>query len=135
VHYAGHVYAQDHNAFNSTPMAILNVNRDSMARFGFSPPTRVFEAAGAGACLISDQWPGIEQFLEPDREILVASSGEEVAEHVARLTPASARTLGEAAQRTVLTHHTYEQRVALLEATLEGISTLARPSEERPPCP
>ena len=70
----------EHNAFNATPRAILNVNRDSMARYGFSPPTRVFEAAGAGACLISDQWAGIEEFLEPNREILVASSGEEVAQ-------------------------------------------------------
>jgi spore maturation protein CgeB len=135
VQYAGHVYAQDHNAFNSTPTAILNVNRDSMARFGFSPPTRVFEAAGAGACLISDQWAGIEEFLEPDREILVASSGEEVAEHLARLTPAGARKIGDAAQRKVLAHHTYEQRVALLEATLEGVSSRARQSEERPSCP
>jgi spore maturation protein CgeB len=126
VQYAGHVYAQDHNAFNSTPMAILNVNRDSMARFGFSPPTRVFEAAGAGACLISDQWAGIEEFLEPNREILVASSGEEVAEHIDRLTPSSARKIGEAAQRNVLAHHTYEQRVAVLEATLEGVSSQAR---------
>ena len=35
--------------------ATLNVNRESMARYGFSPPTRVFEAVGAGACLITDR--------------------------------------------------------------------------------
>src|SRR5262249_16919555 len=50
----GHVYGPDHNAFNCTPLAVINVNRDSMARTGFSPPTRVFEAAGAAACLIVD---------------------------------------------------------------------------------
>lgn len=44
-----------------------------------SPPTRVFEAAGAGACLITDRWEGIGQFLEPEREILVADSGADVA--------------------------------------------------------
>src|SRR5690606_17236081 len=63
--YAGHVYTMDHNAFNSSPLAVLNINRESMARYGFSPPTRVFEAAGAGACLVTDAWEGIELFLEP----------------------------------------------------------------------
>ena len=63
----GHVGTRDHNAFNCTPRAVLNVNRDSMARFGHSPATRLFEAAGAAACLISDAWEGIEAFLEPGR--------------------------------------------------------------------
>ncbi len=53
---------------------MLNISRESMARYGFSPATRVFEAAGAGACLITDAWEGIELFLEPDREVLVAAT-------------------------------------------------------------
>ena len=72
VRYVGHVYTRDHNAFNCTPRAVLNVSRESMARYGFSPATRVFEAAGAGACLITDAWEGIELFLEPGEEVLVA---------------------------------------------------------------
>jgi spore maturation protein CgeB len=44
--------------FNCTPLAVLNVARDSMAHIGFSPATRVFEAAGAAACLITDAWEG-----------------------------------------------------------------------------
>jgi spore maturation protein CgeB len=35
-----------------------------MADDGFSPPTRVFEAAGARACLITEAWQGIELCLE-----------------------------------------------------------------------
>jgi spore maturation protein CgeB len=135
VHYAGHVYASDHNAFNVTPTAILNVNRESMARFGFSPPTRVFEAAGAGACLISDRWPGIELFLEPEREILIADCGEAVAEYVQRLQRDGARAIGDAARRRVLAEHTYEQRVTLLEATLEGVDPNAGPRTEQLSCP
>jgi spore maturation protein CgeB len=75
VHDIGHVYTRDHNAFNCTPRAVLNINRESMARYGASPPTRIFEAAGAAACIISDAWKGIEHFLEPGREILVARDG------------------------------------------------------------
>ena len=76
----------------STPRRgrVLNISRDSMARYGFSPATRVFEAAGAAACLITDAWVGIELFLEPGREVLVAANGDEVAAHVASLAPATA---------------------------------------------
>ena len=63
---------RDHNAFNCIALAVLNVSRDSMARYGYSPATRIFEAAGAGACIITDAWEGIDEVLEPGREILVA---------------------------------------------------------------
>jgi spore maturation protein CgeB len=114
----GHVYTRDHNAFNSTARAVLNVNRESMARYGFSPPTRVFEAAGAAACLITDEWEGVEQFLEPGREVLVARDGAEVAEHLSGLTPERARRIGEAALRRVLSEHTYAHRAEQLETLL-----------------
>src|SRR5205814_8584595 len=94
VNYLGHVYTHEHNAFNCTPLAVLNINRESMARYGFSPPTRVFEAAGAGACLITDRWLGVEIFLEPRREILLAEDGSEVAEHLRCLTPERASAIG-----------------------------------------
>jgi spore maturation protein CgeB len=116
----GHVYTADHNAFNCTPLAVLNINRDSMARYGFSPPTRVFEAAGAAACLITDAWEGIETFLEPEREVLVAHNGAEVAALLARLDANTARRIGDAARRRVLAHHTYGHRATLLEAVLDG---------------
>src|SRR5690606_22663707 len=65
VAYLGHVYTRDHNAFNCSTRAVLNISRESMARYGFSPATRVFEAAGAGACIITDAWEGLDSFLEP----------------------------------------------------------------------
>ncbi len=112
VRYFGHVPTADHNAFNCTPKAVLNISRDSMASNGFSPATRVFEAAGAGACLITDAWEGIEMFLAPDREVLVARDGEDVAEIVASLTPVRAGDIGRAALARVLAEHTYDQRAA-----------------------
>jgi spore maturation protein CgeB len=120
VKYVGHVYTADHNAFNCTPLAVLNVNRESMARYGFSPATRVFEAAGAGACIVTDHFVGVELFLEPGKEILTAQTGDEVAEHVRSLTPERARAIGRAAMRQVLAHHTYAHRAADVEALLQG---------------
>jgi spore maturation protein CgeB len=120
VNYVGHVYTSDHNAFNCTPLAVLNISRESMARYGFSPATRVFEAAGAGGCLITDYWVGIEQFLEPDKEVLVANDGAEVANHLRTLDAKRAKEIGEAARRRVLGEHTYAHRAALLDEILEG---------------
>jgi spore maturation protein CgeB len=119
VRYVGHVYSRDHNAFNCSPLAVLNVNRESMARYGFSPPTRVFEAAGAGACLISDRWEGLELFLEPGAEVLVAADGSEVASYLSELTPARARATGNRARRHILAQHTYAHRAEQVEALLD----------------
>ncbi|HKT85777.1 MAG TPA: glycosyltransferase [Novosphingobium sp.] len=115
----GHVGTAQHNALNCTPLAVLNIAREAMARVGYSPATRVFEAAGAGACLITDAWEGIEQFLRPDDEVLVARDGVDVAGHLDNLTPHRARAIGEAARRRILSEHTYERRGQQVHAILE----------------
>jgi spore maturation protein CgeB len=114
----GHVGTRDHNAFNCTPTAVLNVARDSMANIGFSPATRVFEAAGAAACLITDAWEGIELFLKPQAEVLVARDGQDVAEQLRSLTPERARAIGQAALARVLREHTYAQRAVQADRVL-----------------
>lgn len=119
---AGPIGADDHNAFFVSGLATLNINRDGAARHGSAPAARIFAAAGAGACLITEAWDGIEQFLEPGREVLVASGGEEVAELVANLTPDDARQIAAAARLRILAHHTYERRARAVEALLEGMT-------------
>ncbi len=120
VNYVGHVYTRDHNAFNCSARAVLNVNRDSMASYGFSPPTRIFEAAGAAACLITDAWEGVETFLTPDREVLVARDADDVVQHLMSLGQTKARQIGEAARQRVLAEHTYKHRAQQLQRLLEG---------------
>jgi spore maturation protein CgeB len=122
VNYVGHVYTRDHNAFNCSPRAVININRNSMAQTGFSPPTRVFEAAGAEACLICDAWEGIEEFLEPGREVLSVKSGDELFELLPTLTAENARQIGVAARKRILAQHTYAHRATLLRSLLEGQS-------------
>ncbi len=126
VAYVHHVYTKDHNAFNSTPLAVLNVNRESMARYGFSPPTRIFEAAGAAACVITDDWEGIDMFLEPEKEVLVARDGDEVREHLHFLNPSRAEKIGGAARNRMLSEHTYQHRALQLQKILNGCFTTPR---------
>lgn len=133
--YLGHIYTGDHNAFNSTPLAVLNINRDSMAHTGFSPPTRVFEAAGAGACLISDLWEGLTGFLKPGEEVLTAENGDEVIVRLRELTFEATREIGAAARRRVLAEHTYRHRALqfeeLLAARFPGRFSHAAPARRK----
>lgn len=117
--YLGHVFTKDHNALNCSPKAVLNISRDSMASYGFSPATRVFEAAGAGACIITDYWLGIDYFFEPGKEILVAQSGDEVKAILSSLTEANAKAVGQAALKKVMEKHTYAHRASELDQILK----------------
>jgi len=122
----GHVGTNRHNAFNVSARAVLNVARDSMAQTGFCPATRVFEATGAGACLITDAWEGIEEFLVPGQEILVARDGQDVADYVATLSAETARTIGNHSRLRVLADHTYAQRAALADMLFRDALTRKR---------
>jgi len=122
VRVVGHVYTRDHNVFNSSTRAVLNVNRDSMARVGYSPATRVFEAAGAAACILTDAFVGVERFFVPGEEILVARDGSEVAQILTALTPERAQEIGRAARKRAHAEHTYDQRAVLVEEVLSDLS-------------
>jgi spore maturation protein CgeB len=118
----GHVYTAQHNALSSSALAVLDLARESMADVGWSPAPRIFEAAGAAACIVTDAWRGIEDFLAPDREVLVARDGDAVARHLRELTPARARAMGDAARARVLDQHTYAIRAVEVERALDGSS-------------
>ncbi len=129
VRHIGHVGTAQHNVLFASSLATLNINRDSMARYGFSPPTRIFEAAGAGACIITDAWDGIELFLEPGAEILTAASGEDVAENLAALDRETAQRIGAAGRARVLAHHTYRHRAQQVTELLGTASSTREAAE------
>jgi spore maturation protein CgeB len=116
VRWIGHVGTHDHNRVNCSVRMVLNINRDSMAAVGFSPPTRVFEAAGAGACLITDDWAGIENFFEPGKEILIAAGAEDLVSYLGNVSAAEAKEVGRNMQARALREHTYALRAKQFEA-------------------
>jgi spore maturation protein CgeB len=120
VTYLGHVPTARHNEVNGNARIVLNIHRDSMVRNGWSPATRMFEAAGAAACQVTDAWRGIEDFFTPGTEILVAENAEEIARLVREVDVGRARHVGEAARRRALRSHTYEQRAVLVDAILRA---------------
>ncbi|HLN56860.1 MAG TPA: glycosyltransferase [Bacteroidales bacterium] len=114
IRYVNHVFSKDHNAFNSSSAFVLNISRQSMADYGFSPATRVFEAAAAGACVITDYWKGIDEFFTPGKEILVAKNSNEVEYFLSDMGREETAEIGYNALKRVLADHTYEKRARLL---------------------
>lgn len=110
VRWIGHVGTGDHNRVNCSARLVLNINRESMAKVGFSPPTRVFEAAGAGACLITDHWQGIDAFFSPGCEILVARSAHDIVDLMRSVDMKLAREIGGAMRKRAMLEHTYALR-------------------------
>jgi spore maturation protein CgeB len=110
-----HLAPKSHRRFYNSQRFTLNITRADMRSAGYSPSVRIFEAAACGTPIISDYWPGLETFFELDKEILTASSAEEVLTYLKLITEQDRRALGERARLRVLAAHTSEQRAIELE--------------------
>lgn len=115
VRWIGHVPTGDHNRVNCSAGMVMNINRASMAGSGYSPPTRIFEAAGAGACLLCDDWPGIDDCFAPGVEILVIRNAEDVAQALQTYDSVARKRIGAAFHERALREHTYARRAAQAE--------------------
>jgi len=100
---------------------------------GFSPPTRVFEASAAGACVITDVWDGIEGFFVPGLEILPAVSAHDVVKYLRLIGAAAAARIGSAMHHRALRQHTYELRAHQVDGILQAAFTTATGSESEVP--
>ena len=94
-----------------------------MADMGYCPSGRLFEAAACGAAVLSDIWPGLEEFFQPGTEILAASTTDDVLAAL-DLPDGQLAVIGEAARERVLADHTAERRALQLIAALEGALTV-----------
>src|SRR4051794_37022082 len=86
-----------------------------MVAAGYSPSVRLFEAAACGVPVISDAWPGIEEFFEPGRELLLCGSTEEALGLLRDLPEAERRAIGRRARARVLAEHTAAHRAGALD--------------------
>jgi spore maturation protein CgeB len=100
-----HLEPAEHAAFYSASRVSLNVTRESMARHGYAPSGRLFEAAACGSPLLSDWWPGLDAFFEPGQEILVARSAQDALDALS-LSDAELARLARAARERTLAQHT-----------------------------
>jgi spore maturation protein CgeB len=124
VRYLAHLPPAEHAAFFCSSRLTLNLTRETMARLGYCPSGRLFEAAACGAPRLSDWFEGLELFFEPEREIRITRSGDDVLRALA--TPdAELRAQAQRARRRVLAEHTAERRAAQLIRQLSSLPARA----------
>jgi len=109
-----HLNPKWHARFYSSSRITLNVTRREMVIAGYSPSVRLFEAAACGATIISDNWAGLDSFLQPGQEILLPIDAQDVVRYLS-LTEHQLRKIGVAAQERVLSEHTSEARARQFE--------------------
>ncbi len=114
-----HLNPRWHSRFYSSSRLTLNVTRRDMVLAGWSPSVRLFEAAASGACLISDQWPGLDTFFRPMEEILLPTCAEDVVRYITAMDDSELRAIGDRAQERVLAEHTSEMRARQFENSVE----------------
>jgi spore maturation protein CgeB len=119
IYFVRHLPPAEHPAFYCSSRMTLNVTRAPMAEMGYCPSGRLFEAAACGAVVLTDAWPGLEEFFDPGSEILVANTTEDVLSAL-ELGPDQLAGVGQAARERVLTDHTAERRAQQLVAALES---------------
>ncbi|UEM25370.1 glycosyltransferase (plasmid) [Skermanella mucosa] len=119
IFFVRHLPAAEHPAFYSSSRLTLNVTRQAMARMGFCPSGRLFEAAACGVPILSDMWDGLDHFFEPGSEILIASDTPGAVEAIGR-SDADLRRIADRARERTLAEHTADRRAAELEVELEA---------------
>lgn len=115
-----------HPEFYSSSRFTLNVTRRDMAIAGYSPSVRLFEAAACGAAIVSDNWPGLDTFFRPGKEILLPTDTGDVVRYLTELSDEEVRRIGDGARARVLAEHTSAHRAAEFEREVEAL----RPSPE-----
>ena len=104
VYYFSHAAPSDHPAFYNSSRLTLNVTRGPMARMGFCPSGRLFEAAACGTPIVTDWWEGLDAFFAPGDEILVARSTADVLAALDMSDGALAAVARRARERTLEAH-------------------------------
>lgn len=120
IRFVRHLPPGEHPGFFCSSRLTLNVTRRAMAECGYCPSGRLFEAAACGVPIISDAWAGLDEFLTPGREILVARNSAEVIGALELSDEQLGRIAAEARQR-VLSEHTSAHRAQALERILDSI--------------
>jgi spore maturation protein CgeB len=113
-----HVSPADHSALYSSSRLTLNITRKEMARWGYCPSGRFFEAAACGTPIVTDWFEGLDSFFDPRRELLLANSTKDVLNAV-ELPDSELAQVAQRARERTLAEHTGEHRARELVGAIE----------------
>ncbi|MAZ28015.1 MAG: glycosyltransferase [Cytophagaceae bacterium] len=123
-----HLPPIEHRKFYNSQKYALNITRADMVKAGYSPSVRLFEAAACAVPVISDKWDGIQTFFDPDSEILLADSTQEVLDYFNSISEQDRKQIGKNARQHILNQHSSTVRAYELEKYLHQVMQLSEKS-------
>jgi spore maturation protein CgeB len=126
-----HVAPAEHSALYSSSRLTLNITRSEMARWGYCPSGRFFEAAACGTPILTDWFEGLDAFFDlgADPELLVAHSSEEAVAAI-NLPDSELEEIAVRARERTLSEHSGERRTEQFLAALEQASSYCQARSE-----
>jgi spore maturation protein CgeB len=125
-----HLEPRFHPLLYSSSRLTLNTTRRDMVMSGYSPSVRLFEAAACGATIVSDTWPGLDEFFAPGSEILLPADSMDVVRYISHMQDSQMKEIGRAAQGRVLAEHSNKQRALEFESEISAVSSHSETSEK-----
>jgi spore maturation protein CgeB len=120
IFFVKHMPPSFHPAFFCSSRATLNITRRAMAKYGYCPSGRLFEAAACGVPILTDEWDGLDAFFLPNQELLVVNTAQDVVQALER-SDDELQHMAKAARQRALEEHTSIHRVIELENICESL--------------
>ena len=104
----------------------LNIPRASHTSVYGSATARPFELAAMGCCVVSSPYPGLEEWFDSGREMIVLDDADQAVDTYRRLLSdeAARREIGARARERVLAEHTFRHRARSVLSILAAPTTV-----------
>jgi len=126
VRHIRHLSPRWHPHFYSSSRLTLNLTRQHMVEWGFSPSVRLFEAAACGCAIVSDFWPGLDSVLQIGEEVLLAQTTSDVANLLRDVDESELRRIGSRARERVLAQHSAARRAEEFETYVSQVVSVSQ---------
>lgn len=128
VRHIRHLSPRWHPHFYSSSRFTLNLTRQGMVEWGFSPSVRLFEAAACACPIISDRWAGLDTIFKIGEEVLLAERSSDVVTYLKHTTDAQLRRIGQQARERVLAEHSSARRAEQFESYIASLNSRRSPA-------
>ncbi|MBC6996042.1 glycosyltransferase [Neolewinella lacunae] len=108
--------------FYNRQRCALVLNRADRQSMGYTPTRRLLAAAACSVPVLTDYWPGLEEFLEPQREIFCVDDKNSVLDILYGTDESLRSKMGIDARKRIMAHHTISRRAEQLLGYLAEVT-------------
>lgn len=108
--------------FYNRQLCTLVVSRTDRQEMGYTPTRRLLSAAACGVPVLTSNWKGLADFLEPQREVYTVHDRQSVLDVLYGTDESQRRKIGSQARQRILEQHTISHRAQELLGYLSEVT-------------